>query len=69
MPDNELFYGECEACGGELKPVWFTDEEYEVVACIQCRTGRKRRACSHLVCNCCLRNYCVDDSFDGPWHY
>lgn len=66
MPDTN--YGECE-CGGALRPVWFIEEEYEVVAGIQCRTGRRRRACSHLTCECCLRNYCVDDSFDWPWHY
>lgn len=60
-------YGYCE-CGGRLFPVWFTDEEYSIVKGIMFRTGRKRRACSHLVCESCLKNHCVDDSFDGPWY-
>lgn len=60
-------YGICAECGDELEPVWFTDEEYEVIGGIQCRTGRVRRAVDYLECPCCLKKYCVDDSFDGPW--
>ena len=62
------FYGECERCGGELKPVWFIEEEYKTTNDgHKYRTGRKRRAVSHLTCDNCLKNYCVDDSFDGAW--
>ena len=59
-------YGECE-CAGKLSPVWFQEEEIAIMHGIMCRTGRHRRAVSHLVCEECLRNYAVDDSFDGPW--
>lgn len=63
-------YGQCE-CGGDLFPVWFTEYEEEEITAdgigFKIKTGRTRRACSHLVCEMCLRNYCVDDSFDGPW--
>jgi len=67
MPVKNRDYGECD-CGGRLFPVWFLDEE-EVVTREGWRykTGRVRRAVSHLVCECCLANHCVDDSFDGPW--
>lgn len=60
-------YGKCEQCGIELEPVWFTEEETKVSNGIMIHTGRKRRACSHLVCPQCLKNYAVDDSFDGNW--
>lgn len=59
-------FGLCD-CGGTLHPVYFTEEETVVSHGIMYKTGRKRRAVSHLVCEDCLRNYCVDDSFDGPW--
>lgn len=64
LPD----YGQCEQCGADLKPIWFTEEEYQIIGGISIKTGRKRRACSHLVCPDCLKNYCVDDSFDGPYY-
>ena len=59
-------FGEC-VCGGRLTPVWFTEEEIETVCGIMLHTGRKRRAVSHLTCEDCLRNYPVDDTFDGAW--
>jgi hypothetical protein len=31
-------------------------------------TGRKRRAVDVLVCPCCFKEHCVDDTFDGPWY-
>lgn len=63
------FYGECERCGGELKPTWFIEEEYKTTNDgHKYRTGRKRRAVSHLTCDICFKNYCVDDSFDGAWY-
>lgn len=33
------------------------------------KTGRKRTACSHLVCEYCGKTYPVDDTFDGEWRY
>lgn len=65
--ENKYDYGECRRCGGKLVPVWFTEEEQVVIDGILCRTGRKRRACSHLTCTDCLANESVDDTFDGPW--
>lgn len=60
-------FGLCE-CGGSLIPIWFTEDETKVIDGMMFKTGRKRRAVSHLTCEYCLRNYPVDDSFDGPWH-
>ena len=69
MSTKVAFYGVCAQCYGDLEPVWFTEEEYKVTLDgYKYRTGRVRRAVSHLVCENCLKNYCVDDSFDGPWH-
>ena len=48
--------------------VKITEEETKVANGIMYKTGRVRRACSHLVCEDCLKNFCVDDTFDGPWH-
>lgn len=50
-------FGVCD-CGGSLIPVWFAEEETKVANGTMYKTGRVRRACSHL----------VDDTFDGPWH-
>lgn len=69
MSTKVAFYGFCDTCGGELVPIWFTEEEYKVTQDgYQYKTGRQRRAVSHFVCEGCLKNYCVDDSFDGPWY-
>lgn len=48
----ENIYGTCE-CEAPLEPVWFT--EYERNKGI--KTGRKRTACSHLVCEYCGVEY------------
>ncbi len=48
-------FGVCD-CGGSLIPVWFTEEETKVANGIMYKTGRVRK------------NFCVDDTFDGPWH-
>lgn len=64
MMETVNVYGECPQCGGPLSPVWFLEEEY--VKGI--RTGRKRKACSHLLCDRCGHIEIVDDSFDGPWY-
>lgn len=61
-------YGHCPECGGDLEPVHYIEEEYKITRNgYRYKTGRKRRAVSHLVCTLCLKNQCVDDSFDGPW--
>jgi hypothetical protein len=60
-------YGECSFCRSELYPIWFTEDEYEIINGIQYKTGRKRNACSHLECPDCGKKECVDDSFDGSW--
>lgn len=62
-------YGECDSCGAGLEPVWFTQEEtvLDVYGCYR-KTGRKRRAVDALVCPCCFKEFCVDDTFDSPWY-
>ena len=66
---HEAFYGLCTRCGGDLVPVTFKDEEEKITRDgWKYRTGRWRIAVSHLECPYCLKNYCVDDTFDGPWH-
>ena len=32
-------------------------------------TGRQRLDIGYLQCPCCLKKYCVDDSFATSWHY
>ena len=66
---NENRFGECFECGAPLKAEWFIEEEYSTEYGIQHRTGRKRRAVDYLYCPCCGKKFCVDDSFDMPWHY
>lgn len=51
-------------CGGTLQKIWFQEEERDRH---NRKTGRVRRAVSHLTCDACLKNVTVDDSFDGPW--
>lgn len=60
-------YGTCERCGTDLIPIWFTEEERKVVNGIMSKTGRTRQAVDVLSCPHCLKEYCVDDSFDGNW--
>ena len=59
-------FGKC-VCGGLLAPVRFTEEETKVANGVMYYTGWTRSAVSHLVCEDCLKNYPVDDSFDGAW--
>ena len=62
------FFGLCPDCEEPLEAVWFTEEEYKTTSFgAKYRTGRKRRAVDYLVCDCCGRKCCVDDSFDGEW--
>ena len=61
-------YGICSECGVEYEPVWFTEDEYEIIGGSRFKTGRKRRAVDYLICPCCLNKHCVDDSFDGAWY-
>lgn len=67
MHEFDNRYGYCPECGGDLAPVHFIEEEYKICDGRLYKTGRKRWAVSHLVCTRCLKNQCVDDSFDGPW--
>lgn len=60
-------FGYCEKCGASLKPILFTEIEYEPKSIIP--TGRKRTSVSHLYCEMCGHNEIIDDSFDGDWHY
>lgn len=62
------YYGNCE-CGRSLRPMWFTEEETKVESGRMYYTGRERKAVSSLSCDHCLKNYPVDDSFDGEWYY
>lgn len=55
----------CDECGIKLIPIIFIDYEYDNN---MIKTGRKRKAISHLTCPQCLKNYTVDDSFDENWH-
>ena len=57
-------YGVCARCDFPFSPVHFLDEERDKHHLL---TGRVRKAVSHLVCECCGKNECVDDTFDGPW--
>lgn len=58
-------YGVCERCGTKLQvSEWFTEYEYDEKGM---PTGRTKKAVSSLICPCCLKNYCVDDTFDEPW--
>ena len=61
-------FGKCSNCDVDLEPVYFTEDEYETTFNgVQYKTGRKRRAVSHLVCPACFVHVTVDDSFDSPW--
>lgn len=57
-------YGVCSRCNYSLSPVYFREEERNKQNVL---TGRVRKACSHLVCECCGKQECVDDTFDGPF--
>lgn len=61
-------YGRCERCGTSLEPIWFTEEEIKYVKGSMIKTGRVRQAVDVLICPHCLKQYCVDDSFDGNWY-
>lgn len=63
-----LDYGTCVKCDCKLKPVFFIEEETKAARGCMYKTGRKRKACSHLECPICGHKECVDDTFDGLWH-
>lgn len=67
MESNGDLYGVCEYCGDSLIPIWFIEEETKIEYGHVVETGRSRRAVSHLTCPTCMKNYSVDDSFNGPW--
>ncbi len=60
-------YGKC-VCGNNLYPCWFEEQESKVEGGRLIWTNRYRKACSHLECRECFKNYVVDDSFDGAWY-
>lgn len=62
-------YGVCERCETPLNPIWFEEDEYKVTYGSLHKTGRIRRAVSHLECPYCGKRYIVDDSFDVDWYY
>lgn len=59
------------SCGGTLHVSrWFIERETKTDGYGGLiYTGRKRKAADSLVCNNCLREYPVDDTFDGEWKY
>lgn len=61
-------FGTCSYCGGILRPIYFIREEELIYNGQIIKTGRKCKAVSHLVCENCLMNEIVDDSFDGDWY-
>ena len=66
---KKLNFGKCPYCNGELRPIWFIEEETVVRSGHLMKTGRKRQAVSHLICEDCLKQQIVDNSFDGEWYY
>lgn len=62
-----MLYGNCPECGSVLRPVWFTEKEYENVTGFLIPTGRTKKACNYLFCEMCGHKETVDDTFDGPW--
>ncbi|GCD11681.1 hypothetical protein [Clostridium tagluense] len=61
-------FGTCSICGSNLVLVWFIEEETKIINGVMYKTGKKRKACSHLECTTCFKNVCIDDSFDGNWY-
>lgn len=59
-------YGNCDYCGTALMAELFWEKERDEQGYL---TGRVRRAVGVLCCPYCMKNYCVDDTFDGPWFY
>lgn len=62
-------FGKCPKCGGTLQPVIFEEKETKIINGTMIYTGRKRNAVSHLSCENCMKNECIDETFDGVWHY
>ena len=60
-------FGYCPKCADDNKliPIYFIEHEYIKGK----KTGRIRRAVSHLECAVCGRSFTIDDSFDALWHY
>lgn len=58
-------YGEC-SCGYPLYPVWFEEPEEKIYKDgSKLKTGRYRKAVSHLICEYCGKNYCIDCPLGG----
>lgn len=59
-------FGWCPSCGTNLMASWFIEREYNSHGY---ETGRVRQAANYLYCPNCGYIECVDDHFDGEWHY
>ena len=66
---RKVNFGKCPYCNGNLKPIWFKKKKKVVRSGHLMKTGRKRQAVSYLICEDCLEQQIVDDSFDGEWYY
>ena len=56
----------CPVCGEKMTPIMFLEEEWSPDG--HYRTGRVRRACSHLEGEYCGNKECVDGDFlAGVW--
>ena len=65
--NNDNKYGKCGQCGEPLMAAeLYVDYERDKKGVL---TGRQRLDIGYLQCPCCLKKYCVDDSFATPWHY
>jgi len=66
---SALYSFSCPRCDSLMEPVFFMEEEEKTSeeGWWKYKTGRVRRAVSHLECPHCFNKECVDDSFDGPW--
>ena len=53
-----------------ISTVCLFEKEYKInVYGSLCETGRVRDAVDYLECDDCLMIECVDETFDGEWHY
>lgn len=60
-------YGFCNVCETPLEvSEWFDEPEFNKQGI---PTGRYRRAANSLTCPCCMKNFCIDDSFDERYFH
>lgn len=65
---RNMDFGNC-TCGGLLVAVYYEEKERIIRSGIPIKTGRTRKAVSHLSCLNCMKNVVVDNSFDEPFKY